>query len=124
MTPDVLHLVLPTVTMCYMKQINLRLPEELLVQVDERRGDIPRERWLRTLVEAELTGPPPIDDPIRLTVPEKPPAQPKPQPAPNPPQTPPPPPKPIVEAQCPHPSARREKHGGRTLCRACMGWLS
>jgi hypothetical protein len=34
-----------------MKQINLRLPEALLEKVDDARGLIPRDRWLRDLVE-------------------------------------------------------------------------
>ena len=35
-------------------QVNLRLPDELLAQVDEARGDVPRERWIRRAVEAAL----------------------------------------------------------------------
>ena len=35
-------------------QVNLRLPAELLAQVDEARGDVPRERWIRRAVEAAL----------------------------------------------------------------------
>lgn len=35
--------------MCYMerKQINLRLSEEFLAQLDEARGLVPREAWIR-----------------------------------------------------------------------------
>jgi hypothetical protein len=34
-----------------MKTISLRLTEALLSQVDEARGPVPRERWLRLVVE-------------------------------------------------------------------------
>jgi len=46
--------LLPLVTMVTMrKQINLRLSEEFLAQLDEVRGGVPREAWIRrVLMEA------------------------------------------------------------------------
>jgi hypothetical protein len=37
-----------------MKQISLRLPEELLELIDGARGAVPRERWLRSVISAEV----------------------------------------------------------------------
>lgn len=33
-----------------MRQINLRLPEELIVTIDELRGNVSRERFLRVMI--------------------------------------------------------------------------
>lgn len=41
-----------------MKQVNLRLDDELLARIDEARGDVPRERWLRAAALLRLDGPP------------------------------------------------------------------
>ncbi len=89
-------------------RLSLGLSPETIARIDERRGAVARERWLRDLIEAEVSGPLPVDDSIdllergRILAAERDaerPSQPKPQPAPNPPQTPPPPPKPIVETR-------------------------
>lgn len=36
------------------KQINLRVPHDLLERIERARGDIPRERYLRRLIEESL----------------------------------------------------------------------
>lgn len=37
-----------------MKEIKVRVPPELLARVDESRGDVPRERWIRRAIESRL----------------------------------------------------------------------
>lgn len=37
-----------------MRQVNLRLPENLLDGVERTRGGVPRERWIRDAVETRL----------------------------------------------------------------------
>lgn len=37
-----------------MKQISLRLAPELLAAIDTARGDVPRERWVRGVLEAAV----------------------------------------------------------------------
>jgi hypothetical protein len=37
-----------------MKQIALRLPDELAAAVDASRGQVPRERWIRELIQERL----------------------------------------------------------------------
>lgn len=37
-----------------MKQVPLRLEDELLERVERARGDVPRERWIRRVIEKEL----------------------------------------------------------------------
>jgi metal-responsive CopG/Arc/MetJ family transcriptional regulator len=37
-----------------MKQINVRLPEDLLDELDLERGEIPRARWIRGAIEVRL----------------------------------------------------------------------
>jgi hypothetical protein len=39
-----------------MRQINLRVTDEMLTLIDEARGDVPRERWIRAAVVARLGG--------------------------------------------------------------------
>lgn len=39
-----------------MKSHHLRLPDDLMTKVDERRGLIPRNAWIRNLLERELSG--------------------------------------------------------------------
>lgn len=39
-----------------MKQVALRLDDELAAAIDRARGDIPRERWIRGALEAALEG--------------------------------------------------------------------
>lgn len=36
------------------KSINLLVPEEMLAAIDEARGSVPRIRWIRDVIEAEL----------------------------------------------------------------------
>ncbi len=52
-----------------MKQVNLRLDDELYARVEEARGQVPRERWLRQAVEQVLDAPAmrlrPASDPRR-----------------------------------------------------------
>ncbi len=36
------------------KQVNLRLDERLLVQVDKRRGLVPRNRWISDVLVREI----------------------------------------------------------------------
>ena len=36
------------------KQINLRLPTPMLQRIDEARGDIPRNVWIRRAIELAL----------------------------------------------------------------------
>jgi hypothetical protein len=50
-----------------MKQISLRLPEELLELIDGARGAVPRERWLRSVISAEVAmAPRKITEPRRV----------------------------------------------------------
>jgi len=37
-----------------MKQVALRLPDELATKIDQTRGDVPREVWLRRAAERAL----------------------------------------------------------------------
>lgn len=32
----------------------IRIPDELADLIDQRRGDVPRERWVRRLIEKEI----------------------------------------------------------------------
>ena len=36
------------------RQVPLRLEEELIEEIDRVRGDVPRERWIRRLIEQKL----------------------------------------------------------------------
>lgn len=38
-----------------MRQVNLRLPQELLAKLEALRGEVPRERFLRTILERHAT---------------------------------------------------------------------
>ena len=38
-----------------MKRVNLELPEQLLEEIDEARGDVPRNRWIRRAIEHRLS---------------------------------------------------------------------
>lgn len=39
-------------------RVNVSLPDELAQRVDRARGDVPRSRWIRRLIENELAAPP------------------------------------------------------------------
>lgn len=39
-----------------MKQVSLRLAPELAAAIDAARGDVPRERWIRGVLEATVRG--------------------------------------------------------------------
>jgi hypothetical protein len=39
-----------------MKQIKVRLDEELAERIDSVRGEVPRERWIRAALRAALAG--------------------------------------------------------------------
>lgn len=37
-----------------MRQVSLRLAEEVVARIDAARGDVPRERWIRRAIDAGL----------------------------------------------------------------------
>ena len=37
-----------------MRQVSLRLPEDMVATIDAARGQVPRERWMRGALEAAL----------------------------------------------------------------------
>jgi len=39
-----------------MTRIHITLPDELVPQIDERRGDVPRATWIRRAIEHALSG--------------------------------------------------------------------
>jgi hypothetical protein len=51
------------------KQISLRMPEELLELIDGARGQVPRQRWLRSVISAEVAmAPRKVTDPVDANV--------------------------------------------------------
>ena len=125
--------------MCYMKQINLRVDEEMLGAIDRARDRVPREVWIRDAVQARLRGARFDADLVRA-----------PEPAPSKPLPPtrggnassakkvtdltPPPtgpapgakkekpvtkPADVIRQGCEHPRSARQVHGWGTLCGIC-----
>jgi hypothetical protein len=41
---------------------SIRLPDDLAERIDSVRGDVPRERWIKRLLERELRGAAPPED--------------------------------------------------------------
>lgn len=91
-----------------MKGVHLELPEDLLSKLDEVRGRVPRNRWIRDLIETDLGGTRPrlsdpagVVRPTRNGTPTVPPEPPKPT-------EPPPPPKPVQTKKrgCAHENTR------------------
>lgn len=52
----------------HMKRISVGLAEDTLATLDATRGDVPRERWIRRLIEWSLADPatPQLPEPLRV----------------------------------------------------------
>lgn len=113
-----------------MKRISLDVPQDLCDQIDETRGLVPRNVWLRELIEQRLTPSPPVSTTQKkVRAAEPAPSKPLPTVANVAVEA----PSEFLEAygrgqaepkiatvgSCSHPKSKRSVHGWGTLCGLC-----
>lgn len=94
--------------MTVQRSVHLTIDEDLLREVDETRGDVPRNVWVRRAISDRLARP-------ELPAPEVPIVIPPPVPAEMGATAPPPP----IPGRCTHPKAKRQVFTWGSMCGVC-----